>query len=80
MVLRGAPPDDVRELKRSARSRRALVQWLSTQSVRGLPSEPATDHELAAYGCALAAWRWSLGTPSWVAASEGPLSPYDFAC
>jgi predicted nuclease with RNAse H fold len=80
VVLRGASVDDARTFKTDPSSRGRLADWLSTQGVTGLPGEPATDHELAACACAFAAWQWSLGSPAWVAAACGPLSPYDFAC
>ena len=80
MALRGASVDDVRTFKTDPSSRGRLASWLSTQGVTGLPGEPATDHELAACACALAAWQWSLGSPAWLAEAHGPLSPYDFAC
>jgi len=80
MALRGAPVDELRAFKRSAEARRTLARWLRGQAVRGLPAAPATDHELAAYACALAAWHWNFNSSAWSVGASDPLHPYDFAC
>jgi hypothetical protein len=80
MALRGAPVKDVRSFRKERASRRRLASWLAGQGVHGLPLEPGTDHELAACACALAAWRWNLRRPAWLAEASGPLHPFPFAC
>lgn len=80
MALRGAPVDAVRTFKRCAASRRMLVQWLASQGLKGVPEHDVSDHEIAAYGCALAAWQWHRGTPVWLTPADRPVHPFDFAC
>lgn len=80
MVLRGASSDDVRSMKSDATSRRRLVSWLAEQGLQVLPEDESSDHEVAAFACALAAWSWSSGNSVWLMKAGGTLSPYDFAC
>lgn len=80
MALRGARTECVSSFKREAEARQSLVEWFATQRMAALPTPARGDHEIAAYGCALAAWQWQLGKPAWIAKATGPLQPYDFAC
>lgn len=80
IALRGAPTDAVRTFKQRGASLRLLVKWLSTQGLEGLPGRDVSDHEIAAYGCALAAWQWHRGTPAWMMPAEPPFHPFDFVC
>ena len=80
MVLRGAPAEAVRTMKQHASSRRTVVRWLTSQGITGLPREGVSDHEVASFACALAAWKWMRGHPVWQAAASLPLHPYDFVC
>jgi predicted nuclease with RNAse H fold len=80
MVLRGAPAADVVNLKRHVNSRRSLVSWLANQGLLTESAEVPSDHEVAAYACALAAWDWSRGRPAWRAEAASPVHPFDFVC
>ena len=81
MVLRGAPAEAVRGLKRSREARRKLRDWLRDQGLRGLGGfRNPTAHTLDAAAAALAAWRWSRASPAWIWPAEPPHHPYDFAC
>ncbi len=80
LVLRGAPVADVRAIKTHPAAVTRLVGWLGAQGLTGLSDELASDHELAACACALAAWRWSRGGAVWLAPASGVHHPYDFAC
>lgn len=81
MVLRGAPAEMVRGLKRSRDARCKLGVWLHDQGLRGLRAlcNPSA-HTLAAAAAALAAWRWSRARPAWLWPAAPPHHPYDFAC
>ena len=80
MALRGASVGDVRALKSDASARRSLTDWLGQQGIRGLPDAEASDHMVAAYACALAAWAWASGRSAWVTRATGASNPYDYAC
>jgi predicted nuclease with RNAse H fold len=80
MALRGAPIDAVKTFRRSLESRAGLLEWLKKQGLKKLPRDKASDHIVAAYACALGAWRWRAGDTAWVARAEPPHRPYDYAC
>lgn len=81
LVLRGAKPADVRELKRSGAARQRLLSWLDGQGLRGAAAlDPSSDHLVAACAAALAAWGWSRGRSAWVSRASPPAHPFDFAC
>ncbi|RLK50633.1 putative nuclease with RNAse H fold [Alkalispirillum mobile] len=81
LVLRGAPVDSVRAIKRDAGARQAVLDWLETVGLRGMGELPdQSDHSVAACAAALAAWKWHRGEAVWVYKAEPPLHPYDFAC
>ncbi len=48
--------------------------------MNGLLEGALSDHEVAAYGCALAAWQWGARSPVWRTAAALPHHPYDFVC
>ncbi len=80
LALRGAPVGALRRMKRDGRARLELLRWLAARGLEGLPREPGSDHEVAAFGCALGAWQWSQGHAAWSVPAEPPLHPFDFAC
>ncbi len=80
MALRGAPIDAVKTFKRSTAARTCLLDWLKKRGLKKLPRDAASDHIVAAYACALGAWRWRLGDTAWVTRAEPPHRPYDYAC
>ncbi len=81
LLLRGAAPADVNSFKRDQQARSRLLEWLEKMQLVGMPrSEPVSDHFVAACAAALAAWKWSLGQPAWIAPAQPPQHPYDFAC
>jgi predicted nuclease with RNAse H fold len=81
LALSGAPVKDVRNLKKESAARKRLARWLEGQGLAwvGLQAEPS-DHFVASCACALAAWRWAQGRPSWLSEAFPPHHPYDFAC
>jgi len=80
MALRGAPVAALRACKRSDAARQALGRWLRGRGLRKVPRGPASDHVIAAYAAALAAWDWQGGRSAWIARAATPHHPYDFAC
>lgn len=81
MALGGADIGDVKSLKRQPEARQNLLRWLDSEGLQGIVghTEP-TDHFVASCACALAAWKWSKGLPSWLWKGDLPHHPYDFAC
>ncbi|MBN2564062.1 MAG: DUF429 domain-containing protein [Phycisphaerae bacterium] len=81
MVLHGAPVADIRDMRRKHSCREKLLQWLSTQQVKGIPGHVAdSDHAVAACAAALATWRWSQSKSAWLVKAQAPTHPFDFAC
>ncbi len=81
MLLRGAPKDAVRDYGSDPAARLALLGWLPTQGLRGLPMSTAmTRHTIAAVGATLAGWAWSAGHSAWCWKAAPPLHPFDLAC
>jgi predicted nuclease with RNAse H fold len=81
MLLRDAPPEDVKHFKHAPSARVHLCAWLETRGLKGLPSgESQTDHFVAACAAALGAWGWAKGNPVWRHPARPPEHPYDFAC
>lgn len=80
--LRGAPLASVLAFKKKKQPehREILLEWLSTQGIRSLPSSEPSSHFVAASGAALAAWGWSRGQSVWFAGPEPPFHPFPFAC
>ena len=81
-VLRGAPVEIVRTpFKSGAEARHELLRWLEGEGLEGVGSGPDPgDHFVAACAAALAAWKWSLGTPAWILPADPPWHPHDMAC
>lgn len=86
MVLRGAPVEDVRRLKRERGSREALLNWLEGQGLKGcveglgIPGHDPSDHYLASCAAALAAWGMARRSPAWFRPAEPPLHPFGYCC
>jgi predicted nuclease with RNAse H fold len=81
MLLRDAPPEDVRNFKKDAAARLRLCEWLSTKGLKGLPArDKASDHFVAACGAALGTWGWAQGKSIWRFPASPPEHPYDFVC
>lgn len=81
LVLRGANPHVVREIKTNTEARHQLLAWLEGQGLRALAQlNPESSHLIAACASALAAWKWSGGNPIWIKPADPPFHPYDFAC
>ena len=81
LALRGAPIDLVRSFKTSPVSQDALLAWLGSRGLEGLPTTTGgNSHFLAACACALAALAWDSGAAVWCAPAEHPWHPFDFAC
>jgi len=81
LAIRGAPIAAVRGFKKEPRHRSQLLSWLNRRGLHGLQSrKPTTDHAIAAFAAALAAWQWSLNRTAWCHRAEPPLHPFDFAC
>lgn len=79
LVLRGADPRRVQELKRSDAARQHLLVWLAGQGLADLPDR-AGDHEVAALAAGLAASQWVTGRPVWRFPASPPLHPFDLVC
>lgn len=80
LALSGAPIEDLKAVKKETSARIRIASWLSNNGLSGLPEQPYSDHELAAFGAAWAAWKWQTGEASWVAPAEPPFHPHAFAC
>lgn len=77
MALRGADPEVVRAMKSSEEARHTLVDWLREAGLTDLPETiAASDHLIAAAAAALAAWRWHVGHPRFLAPSDPPHHPF----
>ncbi len=81
MLLRDAAREDVKKFKTDVSARARLLDWLSSQGLKGLTaSQPCSDHFVAACAAALGAWQWAIGKAVWCHPAEPPAHPYDFAC
>ena len=80
LVLAGADPHVVSDVKADESSCQTLLDWLPSQGLHGLPSSNVSDHELAAFGAAFAAWKWQQGMAHWLTDAVLPHHPYPFAC
>lgn len=82
MVLRGAPLEALRTMKRDPAARRELRAWLESEAaLDGLqPERDLEDHHVAAAAAALAGWGWARGDTRWLYEARPPLHPFDFAC
>ncbi len=80
LALAGAPVEDLRTVKQDEGARERIAGWLSENGLEGLPDHAYSDHELAAFGSAFAAWKWQVGASSWMAEAEAPFHPHPFAC
>lgn len=80
MLLRGAPADTVKRMKRDAAARGDLLAWLEAQNLMGvLTHDDPSDHYVAACGAVLGGWAWARGAAVWREAATPPLHPFDFA-
>lgn len=80
LALAGAPVADLTAVKKDAAARERIASWLTDNGMDGLPNQEFSDHELAAFGAAWAAWKWQSGTAAWTAPAEIPSHPFAFAC
>ena len=80
LALAGAPVEDLAIVKKDAPARARIAYWLSENGMDGLPDQEFSDHELAAFGAAWAAWKWQSGNAAWTAPAEVPSHPFAFAC
>lgn len=81
MTLGGASVDDVKAIKGDQSARIRMLSWLEGEGLVGASVNPqSSDHTVAAYACALAAWKWVKGNSAWLHKAEVPHHPYDFAC
>lgn len=80
LALRGAPMDAVRSFKGSPDARMVLAQWLQSNGLRNVGSSLVSDHAIAAFAAALAAWKWTKNESVWLHKAEPPIHPFDFAC
>jgi len=79
LCLAGAPIEAVVGFKKHSRHRAVMHRWLTAAALRSVPSDPLSDHFIAACGAVLAAWRWSRGASLWQAHAAPPFHPYPFA-
>ncbi len=81
MALGGAPVEAVRGFRDDLRARETLLQWLTDRGVRGIPNHVTySDHSVAAFAAAWAAWRWTRGESAWRWEAAPPHHPFEFAC
>ncbi|MBX0330840.1 DUF429 domain-containing protein [Oscillochloris sp. ZM17-4] len=81
LVLRRAPLDAVRAVKRDPQARLALLAWLRHHRIPDLPAFASpSDHMIMACASAIAAADWALGRSWWIWKAEPPQHPYDIAC
>lgn len=80
LALSGAPVSDLIAVKRDSASRIRVANWLANNGIVNLPQQEFSDHELASFAAAWAAWKWHSGHASWVSPAEPPLHPHAFAC
>lgn len=80
MALGGAPVEAVKTFRRRPDARAALTRWLQKQALKKMPGGEVSEHVVAAYACALGAWRWRRGESVWIAHADPPHRPYDYAC
>lgn len=80
LALAGAPVEDLVIVKKDASARERIAAWLTENGMDGLPDQEFSDHELAAFGAAWAAWKWQSGDAAWIAPAEAPSHPFAFAC
>jgi predicted nuclease with RNAse H fold len=78
--LRGAPLAAVLAFKREPAARAALIEWLRQQGLDGAVPAAPSDHEVASWAAALAAWSWRRGDSAWLHPAAPPWHPFDFAC
>lgn len=81
MALRGAPVEDVRNLKTDENARQRLLQWITGLGIRGVDkAKRPSDHYVAACAAVLGIWQLARGKPSWHYPSATPFHPFDYAC
>ncbi len=81
LAMSGVPVEVVREIKSSEEARRHVLRQISVHLVSGLPGNLyETDHQVAACGAAIGAWRWKNHSPAWCHKASPPLHPYDYIC
>lgn len=81
MVLRGAPVESVREMKRSPEAKLSLLHWFRRQGITGLKEKYFyNDHLISAVAAAIAAKDWAEGKSQWIEKAKPPFTPFDFSC
>ncbi len=81
LAFHGAPISEIKAVKQKEEARKALLQWLESQGLRGVNyTDNFSDHYVMACGSALGAWKWHRGESAWLHPAEFPFHPFDFAC
>lgn len=81
LALRGAPISCVRSFRSTSSCQFRLLRWLEAQGIEGVEApDPCTSHFIAACAAALGTRDWRQAESRWLASTEPPLHPYDFAC
>ncbi len=81
LCLHGAPLCAVRAFATEYRARSELLSWLTSHGLIGVsPLAGCSSRFVAGCAAALAAWKWHTGESRWVARTDPPWHPYDFAC
>ena len=81
LVLRGAPLEVVRNLKRDPEAVKIVLRWLEKHGLKGAAGlDGADDHLVMACAAALSAWKWQSGEPAWTTEASPPEHPYHYVC
>jgi hypothetical protein len=81
LALHGAPIPAIRAFKRDAAAQQQLLDWLEKNGLIGFASITTfSDHSVAAYASAFAAWKWVSQEAKWIAPATPPFHPFAFAC
>lgn len=81
LVLRGAPLEAVRSLKRDPAAGALVLRWLEDLGLQGTAGiEKADDHLVMACAAGLAAWKYQRGESVWLEQASPPEHPYHYVC
>lgn len=80
-LLRGADAHWIRNIRSSKTARRKLTVWYEKQGLKNVNGiRDASDHLIASFGCAFAAWKWVLNECIWKYPAAPPHHPFDYIC